>query len=152
MNIAPLQRPLAASDVPMEQLSGNSLLSEDQKIGEATRQFEAMLLRQILESTQKTVIASKYSDNSTTAGIYRDMVTSQLADSISKSGGMGLAQTLNREFTRQLHPVSPAGHDQSLEAQPTAIPGADPARPALYSSRFTRPLKPLNESQATPQP
>jgi Rod binding domain-containing protein len=59
------------------------------------RQFEAILLRQILQSTQKTVIPSKFSDNSTAASIYHDLVTHQLADSISKSGTVGLAKTLS---------------------------------------------------------
>ncbi|HLP78334.1 MAG TPA: rod-binding protein, partial [Candidatus Paceibacterota bacterium] len=93
MTIPPLQSKIDASEVPMEQIAGNKALTEDQKIGEATRQFEAVLLRQILESTQKTVVKSKYSDDSTTASIYRDMVTNQLADSISKSGGLGLGET-----------------------------------------------------------
>ncbi len=103
MNILPLQlqAKIDASEIPMDQIAGNKALTQEQKIGEATRQFEAMLLRQILESTQKTVIKSKYSEDSTATGIYRDMITSQLADSISKSGSLGLGETLKREFTQQ---------------------------------------------------
>jgi flagellar protein FlgJ len=137
MNITPLQRPVEAPDIPPESLADNKLLTENQKIGEATRQFEALLLRQILESTQKTVFHSEFSDDSTTSSIYRDMVTTQLADSISKSGTLGLAKTLQHEFTRQLHPASQAGHDPKPEAPPTAQAGTDSVRPHSRSMNHT---------------
>ena len=99
MNINPLQQKVVPSDVPPERLAHNSALTERQKIGEASRQFEAILLRQILENTQKTVIKSKLSDDSTASSVYRDMVTSQLADSISKSGAFGLAKTFEHQLS-----------------------------------------------------
>ena len=134
MDVSSIQPQLKASEVPLEQLAKNSHLTEDQKVAEAARQFEAILLRQILSETQKTVIQSKYSDNSTAASIYHDMVTQQLADSISKSGNLGLARTLQRQLTRQLHPASSAGHDRKPEALPTAQSGADVARPFSRSA------------------
>jgi Rod binding domain-containing protein len=129
MNVAALQPHINAADIPPELLSDNKQLTEDQKVGEVARQFEAILLRQILESTQKTVIPSKFSDNSTAASIYHDLVTHQLADSISKSGTLGLAKTLQHQLTRQLHPASTAGHDRQPEALPTAHAGSGVARP-----------------------
>lgn len=100
MNITALQPKVVASDIPPEQLAGNTSLTKEQKIAEASRQFEAVLLRQILEQTQKTVIHSKYTDDSMASAIYRDQITSQLADSISKSGEFGLAKTFDRQLTR----------------------------------------------------
>ena len=102
MEISALPNTLHASEVPLEQLAGNSKLSETEKIGELSRQFEALLLRQVLQQTQKTVIKSNLMDESATSGIYRDMITNQLADSMSKSGSFGLAQSLEKELTRQL--------------------------------------------------
>ncbi|HEY9173221.1 MAG TPA: rod-binding protein [Verrucomicrobiae bacterium] len=99
----------AAANVTAEQLAGDTQLTQAEKIAEGARMFEAMLLRQILEQTQKTVIQSKFADNSATAGIYRDMITNQLAESISKSGGLGLARTLEQQLGSQsLSPTSPA--------------------------------------------
>ena len=138
MNVAALQPHINAADIPPELLSDNKQLTEDQKVGEVARQFEAILLRQILENTQKTVIPSKFSDNSTAASIYHDLVTNQLADSISKSGTLGLAKTLEHQFTRQLHPVSMAGHDHKPEALPTAHAGVDVARPNTCSANPDR--------------
>lgn len=127
MNVGPLQPHRSAADIAPEQLAGSKALTEDQKIAEGARQFEAMLLRQILQESQKTVMPSKFSDNSATAGIYRDMITQQLADSISKSGSLGLAHSLERQLTRQLHPASPAGQDAA--AQTTGMRNAEPSAP-----------------------
>ena len=145
MNIAPLQNN-SVSDVPMEQLAHNRTLTEQQKVGEVSRQFEALLLRQILQETQKTVIPSKYSDNSTTAGIYHDMVTNQFADSISKSGTVGLAQSLERQLTRQLKPASTAGSDRSAGTMPHLPPETDTVRPTFLP--YAKPFQPT----APPQP
>ena len=110
MGITPLQKPVVASDIAPERLAGNTTLTEQQKIGEASRQFEAILLRQILAATQKTVIPSKFADNSTSAEIYRDMITNQLADTMSKSGGFGLAKTFEHQLSRPpAIGVAPAG-------------------------------------------
>lgn len=107
MQIAPVTSQLVASDIPPERLANNKTLTEQQKIAEASRQFEAILLRQILSATQKPIIPSRFADNSTAAQIYRDMVTTQLADNISKSGAFGLAQV----FEKQLSRPEPAGPD-----------------------------------------
>ncbi len=99
MVVPPLQRH-NVPDLPPERLAGNTTLTEDQKLAEVSRHFEAILLRQILSQTQKPVIRSSFSDNSTASSIYRDLVTSQLADSISKSGSFGIAQTFERQLSR----------------------------------------------------
>ena len=107
MKISPLPNAAPVSDVPLEQLAKNSKFSEAEKIGELSRQFEAVLLRQILQSAQKTVIKSKLTEESATSGIYQDMITSQLADCISKSGSFGFAKSLQEELTRQLATKKP---------------------------------------------
>ncbi len=112
MNVSPLERPVQAMDVPLENLAGNQKLSEHQKIAEVSRQFEALVTRQILKESLKPVIVSKYTSSSTVNDIYQDMTTSQLADRISRAGGFGLADNL----TSQLTP--PAGR---RETRATAI-------------------------------
>ena len=137
MDIGSIHTPLTAADVPTEQLAKDPRLTEDQKIGEVARQFEAILLREILQDSQKTVIPSEFTDNSTASGIYQDMVTQQLADSISKSGTMGLAHTLQHQLTRQLHATSVAGHDHSVEAQPTSPDAAQSVRPHFKNNSLS---------------
>src|SRR5580658_3649496 len=98
MNISPVQSqsPVDTSNIPVEDLAGNKHLTEQQKIAEASRQFEAIMLRQILSEAQKPVISSEFTDNSTSAGIYQDYVTNALADSMSKSGTLGLANVFEQ--------------------------------------------------------
>ncbi len=102
MELSAIQRPIDATEIAPERLAGNPRLTEEQKIKEASRQFEAVLLRQILGEAQKTVISSSLTDNSTASGIYQDLITNTLADSISKSGAFGLAKI----FERQLLPAA----------------------------------------------
>ena len=108
MDIAPIQRKVDATEIAPERLAGNSQLTKQEKIAEASRQFEAVLLRQILENGQKTVIKSKYGDNSASAAIYRDQVTTRLADSISKAGTFGFAKTFEQQLNRPAETNTPS--------------------------------------------
>ena len=102
MNISALQpAKIDPSHIAVENLMGNQALTEDQKIGEASQQFEAILLRQFLSEAQKPVFKSEYTDDSSEAGIYQDMVTNQLADKLARSGGIGLAQTFQHQLTHR---------------------------------------------------
>ncbi len=85
----------------MQSLAGNTHLSKEEKLGEVSRQFEAVMLRQILQNAQKTHSTAKTSGDSATSAIYQDMVTMQLADGISKSGGFGLAQSLKAQLNHE---------------------------------------------------
>jgi flagellar protein FlgJ len=107
MQIPALQPAVDPSHVRLESLAGSHALTPEQKIGEASRQFEAVLLRQFLSESQKPVINSEFTDNSSEAGIYQDMVTNQLADTLSRQGGIGLAKTFERQLTP--HAAHPAG-------------------------------------------
>src|ERR1051325_901392 len=90
-----------ASKLPIEQLAGSKQVSEPQKIAAASQAFEALLLRQILQESQKPVFASKFVGNSFADGIYRDLVVNQLAENISKTGSIGLAKTFTAQVQRQ---------------------------------------------------
>jgi Rod binding domain-containing protein len=103
MNIPPIQSPVNTANIPVEELAGNKNLTEQQKIAEASRQFESIMLRQILSESQKPVFESEFTDNSTAAGIYQDYMTNTLADSISKAGTLGFAKIFERQLSH--HPT-----------------------------------------------
>ncbi|HEX9047421.1 MAG TPA: rod-binding protein [Verrucomicrobiae bacterium] len=117
MNIPALHQKVDASHIQLESLAGNRALTENQKIAEASRQFEAILLRQFLSESQRPVIQSEIADNSAASGIYQDFITNQLADSLSRNGGIGLAATFERQLT---HPKTAAPAAQAAEAKPAA--------------------------------
>ena len=108
MTISPIPSSSAAdaANIPVEDLAGSKQLTDRQKIAEASRQFEAIMLRQILSESQKPVITSEFTDNSTAAGIYQDYITNTLADSISKSGNFGLAKIFEQQLS---HPEPKTG-------------------------------------------
>jgi len=111
MNVSALQSnqsKVDTSHVALESLANNKNLSEDQKIAQASQQFEAILLRQFLTESQKPVFKSEFTDDSSEAGVYQDMVTNQLADSLAHSGGIGLAQTFQHQMTHRGGEVSTA--------------------------------------------
>ena len=97
MNIPPLQRHVHAASLPLDKLATNKDVPQEEKVAEVSRQFEAILLRQILSDAHKNMLGS-----SASAGIYQDLLTSQLADKISHAGGIGLAGKLKHELGREL--------------------------------------------------
>jgi Rod binding domain-containing protein len=85
----------------LERLATSTQIDQKDKIAEVSRAFEAVLLRQILQESQKPSFKSKLSGNSATDAIYHDMVANQLAESISKSGSFGLAKHFAGQLQRQ---------------------------------------------------
>jgi Rod binding domain-containing protein len=108
MNVLKAHPRIDPSQLPLESLAGNTSLSDDDKVAEVSRQFEAVLLRQIMQDIRKPVLAPAEGD-ATASGIYGDMINNQLADSISHSGGFGLAKSLTGQLSHQvLHHAPPA--------------------------------------------
>ena len=101
MDVGALKTPLQAAKLPLEQLAANPNVSDQQKVAEVSRQFEAILVRQILSQGQKTVFPSAYVSGGAATGIYQDMVNTQMADRISESGSLGIAKMLNRQLSHE---------------------------------------------------
>ena len=89
------------ADLPLEKLASSKALTEEQKTSEMTRQFEAVLLRQILNEAQKPAFKSKYATTGVSGSIYQDMMVNQLAEKISCARTVGLAQELEKQVSRQ---------------------------------------------------
>lgn len=109
MNVPPLHsQRVEAANISLERLASNSQVPESEKIEEVSRAFEAVLLRQILSESQRPVFQSEYTGNSSSDGIYRDMIVNQMAEDISKSGSFGVGKNLARELQHQLGTGKPA--------------------------------------------
>jgi len=104
MNLLPLQPRIKPSDVPLNELAANKHISDQEKVAEVSRQFEAVLLRQILQETRKSSVSPSSSADASVSGIYDDMINNQLADSISRSGSFGLARSLQGQLAHQVLP------------------------------------------------
>jgi len=107
MNILGTHPNIEASQLPLESLAANTKISDTDKVAEVSRQFEAVLLRQIMQDIRKPVLAPAEGD-ATANGIYNDMINNQTAESITRSGGFGLAKSLAGQLTHQVLPQAPS--------------------------------------------
>ena len=124
MSISTIQTDrVKAAGMPLEQLAGNKHIDEKEKVGEVARQFEAVLLRQILVAARKSVIKSSLIPESATSSIYQDMLNERIADSISRSKGFGLAASLEDQLTHQTIKTP-----LSSEAIPSPMPATEARR------------------------
>jgi Rod binding domain-containing protein len=115
MNIQALTPRIKAADVPLTELAANKNITDREKVAEVSRQFEAVLVRQILQETRKSCVNPSSTVGAATSGIYDDMINNQLADSISRSGALGLAKSLQGELASQVLP-------NATPAPPTLTP------------------------------
>ena len=118
MDIPPLQSPIKASAVPLDQLAGNPHLSQNDKVKEACRQFEAVLLRKILGEGAKSILNASDETESNEKDIYDDMINNQMADSISRSGSFGLAKSLESQLVLQVLPKPEAAAQAAPDIKP----------------------------------
>jgi Rod binding domain-containing protein len=113
-------------DIPLEKIADSKALTESQKTTEMTRQFEALLLRQVLTEAQKPAFKSALMPNAgVSASIYQDMMVNQLAEKISSARTLGLAQELESQVSRQL-----PGHHEPKTDFPKSNESQKPAKPA----------------------
>lgn len=135
MNLDAIHVTPDAARVPLDQLVRGRALNETEKLAEASRLFEALLLRQILRETQQPVIPSSLQEDSAATGIYRDLFCEHLADAIARSNTLGLAATLQQQLQpRTQHKLahSSAAAPETTSIKPPASPAGRPAstRPA----------------------
>ena len=63
------------------------------KLGEASQQFEAILLRQFLSESMKPLL-----EGGPSGQVYGYLLTDTLADSMSKGGGLGLSSVIQAQL------------------------------------------------------
>lgn len=79
----------------------------DPKALKAAKDFEAIFLRTLLSSLEKTTSINGGGKLSTGQSTYGSMVVGALADNISSSGGIGLADIVAKSLTAHApHPFS----------------------------------------------
>jgi peptidoglycan hydrolase FlgJ len=128
MSLPPIHPSASSTPVPLDRLAAHPQLQESEKIAEAARQFEAVLLRQIITAARRTVIPSDINESSTASGVYDDMINDQLATTISRTGAFGLANALQAQWQTPSHtqpdvphPRLPAPREDHPRSSPTPI-------------------------------
>lgn len=98
----PLDRAVSVRDLPLDRLAHSSTIPAEDKVKEVSRQFESILLRQILSEAQKPHFKTSLGQSGASAGIYQDLMNSQMADQISSQGGLGFSHVLQAQLGREL--------------------------------------------------
>ena len=68
MDLSPLQPRIRADQLPLERLAENARVREKEKVAEVARQFEAVLLRKILEKARKSMHDDALGESSAALG------------------------------------------------------------------------------------
>ena len=133
MGIPAIESKVHAANLPLERLANSTQVEDREKIAEVSRQFEAVLLRQILAQAQKPLFNTTLAGGGgSTRAIYQDMVTQQLADRISHGGTFGFGKVLEKELSAQYikkEKVAPKPLDISSASQ--AHPRNEVVRPSV---------------------
>lgn len=124
MDATPAITRLGIANLSFEQVAASSHIDQQTKIAEAARQFESVLLRQMLTDIRKPIHHSNPEGQGAANAIYDDLINGTLADSISRSGMLGFARSLEKELTFQTlgRPGEPT---HPTAAAPAAIPHPD---------------------------
>lgn len=94
-----------AQSAPLSDLNGlrgivnDPSITERQKMAETSRQFEAIMLRQILNDAMKpTIKGGVFDESGGAANIYRSMMTDVVSNAMAQGGGIGLATSLQAQL------------------------------------------------------
>jgi len=68
----------------------------------ACQDFEALLLQQMLRAMSSTLTSGSMFGAVAGSGIYQELFETELAKSMSRSGGVGLAEILYKQMSRDL--------------------------------------------------
>ncbi len=100
----------------------------DPKALQAARDFESIFVRQMLKSLEKTTAAGAGTQASAGEKTYGSMIVDTLSESISKSGGLGLADVIAKSLMAE-HPSLAAKSVQTEVAKNASVNSLTPLKP-----------------------
>ncbi|MGB0372980.1 MAG: hypothetical protein ACPGN3_16745 [Opitutales bacterium] len=86
--------PVGLNAAEYQKLTFNASMSEEQKVAEAAKQFEGVMLRQYLKDALKPMVETELTKNSASSDIYRSYLIDIMAGSMAESGALGVSSTL----------------------------------------------------------
>ena len=72
---------------------------EDVRLREVSREFEALFIKQMLDTMRKTVQKSELNDGGFAEEIYEDMLYDQYAQTMAKTKSFGIAEMLYNQLS-----------------------------------------------------
>jgi flagellar protein FlgJ len=112
---------LAMSPNTLAALRRDAQRLEPSAVHQAARQFEALFLREVLRNVRASALAQDVlgSDQLDT---YQEMFDAQLADSMTRGGGVGLASLLEKQLSGQAAQSAPAAPAMTPLSTATVAP------------------------------
>ncbi|HOF10246.1 MAG TPA: flagellar biosynthesis protein FlgJ [Opitutaceae bacterium] len=98
INSAADARRLMAMADPTSQAGGQAGATSKQ-IHAAAQQFEALILRQLLEPAMEPLMSGGLGGEQGGGGVYGYLATDVMANSLSQGGGLGLSKILEKQLT-----------------------------------------------------
>ena len=78
--------------------AGKPQSKEQKKLWNACKDFESVMMGQVLKQMRQTVQISDPLNNSQASKMYRDMLDDEMSKSMSKGGGFGLAEQMYNQL------------------------------------------------------
>lgn len=101
----------------------------DPKLLQAAKDFEAIFVRQMLKSVEKTTAAGGSAKPTAGQSTYGSMIVDSLSESITKGGGLGLADVVARSMMAAHTLAKPAGSQTGAPGTaPTPAPSLKPLK------------------------
>lgn len=86
--------PIGLDTAQYQDLVHNKQMTEKQKVAEASKQFEGVMLRQYLKDALKPLVETEMTKNSSSDQIYRSYLIDIMAGSMAESGAFGVSNSL----------------------------------------------------------
>ena len=88
------------SSTKIKTMTNEEVAQRNQEIKEASVQLEALLLKMMFTEMWKTVPKDELFGNSNAMDIYRDMYNEELTKKAAEGGGIGLADYIYKQLTK----------------------------------------------------
>ena len=89
----------------LKQSSGLADTGEEAKLKKACKDFEALMLKQMLEVMRKSVPKDGLFSGGYAEEVFQSMQDDKLAEHLAQSGGLGFADSLYAQLSKQINPV-----------------------------------------------
>ncbi len=100
IDVARMQYDSVQPNLVMKNVRGGR---RDEKLFEACQDFEAIFIKQMLNSMKSTVNKTGLVDGGFAEEMYDDMLYDEYADKMAKTAGFGIAESLYRQLSNGMY-------------------------------------------------
>jgi len=118
------------STQPTSKTTTPKISAEELRLRQVAQDFEAVFLRQMLSSLERTTKVSSQGNNIAGQGTYGSMIVDAVSEAVAKAGGLGISDVLAKSMAEHLHGV---------DALPGKTSSTDPGAKLNQTTSASRP-------------